>query len=175
MSATRLGLRRVVQALAGALLAPGVLRAWRVVAPWRDPLDASGSLAYVGRWHSPKTGAALYAAELLDTAIAEVAAHLSSGRHNFVAALLEIHAPAVFDLTVPQVAQRLPFSVGRCMADTRLSRFRGAIVGDAARAIGATALVAPCLRGPGVCVCVFGPAPNRLTVVETRPMDVSVD
>lgn len=175
MPSARLGLRRVVRALAGVALVPAKFRAWRVVASHRDPFDISGSLTYVGRWHNPKTGAALYVAELLDTAIAELTSHLVSGSHSLVAALIEIDAPAVLDLTEPQIAQRLPFPLGRCLADTRFSRYRGAIVGDAALAVGATALIAPCLRGPGACICVFGPAPNRLAVVETRQVDVSLD
>jgi RES domain-containing protein len=154
-------------------LVPTTLTAWRVVAPGRDPLDSTASLAYVGRWHNPATTAALYAARVLETAVAEATAHLSSGPHALVAAQLDILAPAMLDLTDAAVAERLPFPLARCLADSALSPFRGALVGDAALALGATALTAPCRRGSGGCVCLFMIRPNTVRLIGTQAIEIT--
>ncbi len=174
MARTRLGVRLVVRALEGTSLDSAALTAWRVVAPDRDPLDSSASLTYVGRWHNPATTAALYAARAYETAVAEATAHLSSGAHALVAALLNVSAPALLDLTDPSVAERLPFPLSRCLGDSALSPFRGAIVGDAAFALGASALLAPCRRGPGGCLCLFDARPNVVRLLRTQTVDVTV-
>ncbi len=167
-------MRLIVRALEGVFLGSAALTAWRVVALNRDPLDSSASLTYVGRWHNPATTAAVYAARAYETAVAEATAHLPSGLHALVAALLDVTAPALLDLTDPSVAERLPFPLSRCLGDSTLSPFRGAIVGDAALALGASALLAPCRRGPGGCLCLFGARPNVVRLVRTQTVEVTV-
>ncbi len=161
MARTRLGVRLIVRALEGASLGSAALTAWRVVAPGRDPLDSSASLTYVGRWHNPATTAALYAARVYETAIAEATAHLPTGSHALVAALLDISVPALLDLTDPSVAERLPFPLSRCLGDSALGPFRGAIVGDAAFVLGASALLPHAAAAPAAACACLPPGPTR--------------
>lgn len=63
--------------------------------------------------------------------------------------------------TDPAIIARLPFSLDRRLANTDLSPYRGAIVGDAALAIGATARLAPCRCGPGGSLCLYAAPPQH--------------
>ncbi len=161
MPRTRLGVRLIVQALQGVPLPARTLALCRAVPTARDPRDPSGSRGYVGRWHNPATTLALYTALLRETAIAEALDHLPSGRRHLTIAYLEADIPALLDLTDAAVSTRLPFPLERCLADSDLSPYRGAIVGDAPIAIGATALLAPCRCGPGGCLCLYAISPIR--------------
>ncbi len=174
MPRTRLGVRLVAQALQGLALPKRTLALYRAVPAPRDPRDPSGSRTYFGRWHNPATTLALYTTRIRETAIAEAIEHLPSGRQHLTIAHLEADIPALLDLTDPATAARLPFPLDRCLADTDLSPYRGAIVGDAALAIGATALLAPCRCGPGGCLCLYAARPNTIRLTRTESIIVSV-
>ena len=173
MPRTRLGVRLIIQALQGVPLPPRTLTLCRAVPTARDPRDPSGSRGYVGRWHNPATTLALYTARLRETAIAEALDHLPSGRRHLTIAYLEADIPALLDLTDAAVSTRLPFPLERCLTDSDLSPYRGAIVGDAAIAIGATALLAPCRCGPGGCLCLYAICPNTIRLIDTESVIIT--
>jgi RES domain-containing protein len=172
MSRTRVGVRLVVQACSGIHLHPATFDVWRAVPGPRDPQDASGSCEYVGRWHNPRTTPALYVARIRETALAECQAHLEPGAYDLTVAPFHVTIPALFDLTDGAVAGRLPFRLDRCLAPTDLGPYRGAVVGDAALTLGATALLAPCRRGPGGCLALYTICRN--TITPGKPETVSV-
>lgn len=174
MAQTRLGVRRVVRALTGVRLHAAVFDIWRAVPTPRDPQDASKSLEYVGRWHNPRTTAALYVARVRETALAECLAHLDPGAYVLTVAPLRVSIPALLDLTDPAVGGRLPFPLERCLAATDFSSYRGAIVGDAALALGATALLAPCRCGPGGCLALYSVRPNTITLGEPETISAVI-
>ncbi len=173
MARTRLGVRLIVQALQGVPLPARTLALCRAVPTARDPRDPSGSRRYVGRWHNPATTLALYTARLRETAIAEALDHLPSGRRQLTIAYLEADIPALLDLTDAAVSTRPPFPLERCLTDSDLSPYRGAIVGDAAIAIGATALLAPCRCGPGGCLCLYAICPNTIRLIDTESVIIT--
>jgi hypothetical protein len=174
MAQTRLGVRLVVRALAGTHLQAAVFDVWRAVPTPRDPRDASKSLEYVGRWHNPRTTAALYVARVRETALAECQAHLDPGAYVLTVAPFRVTIPALLDLTDPAIGARLPFPLMRCLAMSDLSSYRGAIVGDAALALGATALLAPCRCGPGGCLALYSIRPNAITLGEPETVSVMI-
>jgi len=99
---------------------------------------------------------ALYTAETSATAVAELRHHLPAGRPFE----LEVRAfrptvPAMLDLTNTELVVLLPVRLARCLDDTPIARRRGAVLGGAAFRVGADAIRAPSVRGPGACVCVF--------------------
>jgi hypothetical protein len=87
-------------------------------------------------------------------------AHLEPGAYDLTVAPFRVTIPALFDLTDAAVANRLPFRLDRCLAPTDLGPYRGAIVGDDALMLGATALLAPCRCGPGGCLALYTVCPE---------------
>lgn len=177
MGPGRLGVRLLVRALAGTPMPPRALTLYRVVFSGQHPLDTSTSLTYVGRWHNPTTTPALYTSLDRQTALLEKTAHLNPGRYALTIAEIHAEVPAVLDLTDPALTARLPFPLGRCLAETGVALLRGAVLGDAAFALGACALIVPCVRGPTSCVpllmaCAKG---IRLTVTAMDELEVTVN
>lgn len=177
MGPGRLGVRLLMRAFAGIPMPPRALTVYRAVFNGQHPLDASYSLTYVGRWHNPATTAALYTSVDRQTALHEKTAHLDPGRYALTIAEIQADVPAVLDLTDPDVIVHLPFPLGRCLADTGVALLRGAVLGDAAFALGACALIVPCVRGPAPCVPLFTGCPRgiRLAVTATQAIEVTVN
>jgi hypothetical protein len=68
---------------------------------------------------------------------------------------LRVTVDYLLDLTDRAIASSLPFSLARCLADTRVSFLRGVVMGDAAVTLGASGLLAPCMRGSAACLCLY--------------------
>lgn len=144
----------VVRALQGIRLPGGSFKVWRFARIGHNPLDTVGSRLTSGRWHNCETTAALYTSLEYETALAE---YRTRKRDPFPARAVSFRVTVghVLDLVDPDVIARLPFPFDRCLQDNLFSLRRGAIVGDAAVALNASALYAPCMRGPAPCLCLY--------------------
>ena len=171
-----------MQALAGISMPPRTFTVYRVVRAGRDPKDPSGSCGYLGRWHNPAISPCFYTsldesaalAEDESAALAEKVFHLPAGQHALTVATITASPPSVLDLTDHAVVGRLPFPLERCLASTPAASARGAVVGDAAFALGAAGLVVPCVRYLAPCVPIFT-AQLGVTLEVLNESDMSVE
>ena len=154
MPLNRVDVRLVIQALRDVRFVTRTFEVWRLARLGYEPRDPSGSRRTPGRWHNHGTTAALYTS--LDFPTAKVEYRFRKV-DPFPATTVQLRVTVdhLLDLTDRAIASFPPFSLARCLADLRVSFLRGVVMGDAAVALGASGLLAPCMRGSAACLCLY--------------------
>src|SRR6516225_6361601 len=124
MPLNRVGVRLVIQALRDVRFVTRTFEVWRLARLGYEPRDPSGSRRTPGRWHNHGTTAALYTSLDFQTAKAEYRFR-KVDPFPATAVQLRVTVDHLLDLTDRAIASYLPFSLARCLADTRVSFLRG--------------------------------------------------